>query len=53
MTDRDLIDRAALVEFMERLFASLNGADISPGYLRGYKFALEEIKNAPRVEVQK
>lgn len=43
----DLIDRAALVEFMERILRNLEtNADVSASYLRGYREALAEVKQA-------
>lgn len=47
----DLIDRAALVEFMERIIRAHEFAAAPDAWLRGYRAAVEEIKNAQPAKV--
>ncbi len=49
----DLIDREALVGFMERVFATLEAdTTVSDSYLRGYRYALNEVLRAPAFKVE-
>ncbi|MFP5510781.1 MAG: hypothetical protein ACLGIP_16740 [Alphaproteobacteria bacterium] len=54
MTDLiDLIDRKSLVVFMERVFVTLEAdTTVSDSYLRGYRYALNDVLRAPAVKVE-
>ncbi len=44
---RDLINRAELADFMQRVLRNLEAnADVSEAYLHGYRDALAEVKRA-------
>lgn len=46
----DLIDRAALVAFMERVLRNMETEDFaSDGYLRGYRQAIRDVQFAANV----
>jgi hypothetical protein len=47
---KDPIDRAALLDFMERVYRHMQDDMLAAGnaaYLRGYQAAITDIKNAP------
>ena len=47
---RDPIDRAALLDFMDRVYRHMHDDMLAVGnaaYLRGYQAAINDIKNAP------
>lgn len=51
----DLINRAALVEYMGRVLRHMEADMLAAGneaYLRGYRAALGEIEKAPAVKVE-
>lgn len=51
----DLIDRAALVEYMGRVLRHMEADMLAAGngaYLRGYRSALDEIEKATAVNVE-
>lgn len=51
---RDLIDRAELLKWMERIAEILEDSpDISPSYLNGYRSAMDDVKMAASVKVEK
>ncbi len=50
---RDLIDRAELLAWMNRIAAILeNDPDISPSYLNGFCSAIRDVEKAPSVSEQ-
>ncbi len=52
----DLIDRAALVGYMDRVLRRMQADMLAAGngaYLRGYAAALDELKQARAVKVEK
>lgn len=50
--DRDLIDRAKLVDFMTRVLAKMKThPHIDESYLNGFQLALDEVQLAPRVRL--
>ncbi len=52
----DLIDRAALVSYMERVLNHMQADMLAAGngaYLRGYAAALDELKRARAAKVEK
>jgi hypothetical protein len=53
MEQKDMIDRTALVELMERILACMScRTAFNPSYTSGFNLALYHVKNAPRVEMQ-
>lgn len=51
----DLIDRAALLARMEETFRQMEADMLASGnaaYLRGYRFALLQVKSARRAQVE-
>lgn len=55
MSDADLIDRAALVAFMDRVLSGMEADMLAAGngaYIRGYRAALDEVKKATPVQAK-
>lgn len=49
---RDLIDRQALLSFMERVEYSLHKEGATESYINGYRAAMKEIERAAAVKVE-